>query len=595
MRLNEKGDRSRLMRAALQKEAVDLTITNVKFVNMFTGEIYGASVDVLDGTVVRVREEGEAGLPAREVYDGKGAYLIPGLIDVHMHVESTMLTPENMSRALVPWGITTVCTDPHEIANVMGVEGVRFMLENSQKSALRQYVLAPSCVPAVPGVESTGAEFGAAEVGRILDMEGVVGIAELMDFIGVYTDSPRMHSIIDEGIRRGMYLQAHGPELVGKELAAYILGGPEGDHESYRRNEVSEKLRNGLHINLRAGSFVNDLDELVQGFKHHGWYDFVSLCTDDMHASDILEKGGLNNVIRLAIKAGIPPLMAVKLATFNSAREYGFDDLGAIGPGRLADMQLVRELDGGRPEAVFIRGRLVAKNGEYLGGDSPEGQAAVCGFPNTVNIPQIKTADDFVLKAPKGSGGTVRVPILKQSDARSFLNDLVYEELPVVDGAVSIKGRSDLTFMTVVNRYGNGKTTIALTQGRCSPHDGEGAYGTTVSHDSHNLVILYRKPEDALLIARRIKELGGGICVAERGKITGELPLPIAGLMSDLPCEPLAALIAQTEAAVQKLFGADKSLLFAATQSLPCIPGWVVTDYGLVNGKTQEVLEWGGE
>ena len=211
MRTVKTKNRSRLIQAALGKIPCDLTIGNVQFFNVITGEVYPASVDILDGFVVLVREEGqEAVLPSKSYYDGEGRYLIPGFIDTHMHVESTMMIPENLSRAILPWGTTTICTDPHEIGNVMGVEGVEFMLENAKKSKLRQYVLAPSCVPAVPGIENAGASFGAEEVGRILDMDGVVGIAEIMDYVGVINDAERMHSIIDEGEKRGMYLQGPG-------------------------------------------------------------------------------------------------------------------------------------------------------------------------------------------------------------------------------------------------------------------------------------------------------------------------------------------------------------------------------------------------
>ena len=199
MYAKKEKDRSRLMKAALQEIPCDLTVSNVRYLNIFTGEIYPAQVDILDGVVVRVREEGqETACPSREIYDGKDAYLIPGFIDVHMHVESTMMIPEQLSRAVLPWGTTTICTDPHEIGNVMGIEGVEFMLENAKKSALRQYVLAPSCVPAVPGLESSGASFEAPEIRTLLEKEGVIGIAEIMDFVGVYKDSPRMHAIIDE-------------------------------------------------------------------------------------------------------------------------------------------------------------------------------------------------------------------------------------------------------------------------------------------------------------------------------------------------------------------------------------------------------------
>ena len=347
MRTRKAKDRSRLIQAAMGQIPCDLTIGNVQFFNVITGEIYPASVDILDGFVVLVREEGqEAVLPSKSYYDGHGRYLIPGYIDTHMHIESTMMIPENLARAILPWGTTTICTDPHEIGNVMGLDGVRFMLANAKKSKLRQYVLAPSCVPSVPGMENAGAEFLAKEVGELLDMDDVIGIAEIMDYVGVIQDSERMHTIIDEGLRRGMFLQGHAPYCFGRELAAYRIGGPVSDHESVNADEVRAKLRAGMHINLRASSLIDNLSFLVDGCKDQPWRDFVSVCTDDVHAKDLLTVGHINNVVRKAVASGLDGREVVKMATFNAAREYGFDDLGAIAPGYIADIQLVDALDG---------------------------------------------------------------------------------------------------------------------------------------------------------------------------------------------------------------------------------------------------------
>ena len=363
MRTRKAKDRSRLIQAAMGQIPCDLTIGNVQFFNVITGEIYPASVDILDGFVVLVREEGqEAVLPSKSYYDGQGRYLIPGYIDTHMHIESTMMIPENLARAILPWGTTTICTDPHEIGNVMGLDGVRFMLENAKKSKLRQYVLAPSCVPSLPGMENAGAEFLAREVGELLDMDDVIGIAEIMDYVGVIHDSERMHTIIDEGLRRGMFLQGHAPYCFGRELAAYRIGGPVSDHESVNADEVRAKLRAGMHINLRASSLIDNLSFLVDGCKDQPWRDFVSICTDDVHAKDLLTVGHINNVVRKAVASGLDGREVVKMATFNAAREYGFDDLGAIAPGYIADIQLVDALDGSRPKAVFTEGVLVAED-----------------------------------------------------------------------------------------------------------------------------------------------------------------------------------------------------------------------------------------
>lgn len=582
-KLKEKN-RSRLIQAAMGKIPCDLTVKNVQYFNVFTGEIYPAEVDVLDGFVVRVRQTGEEPeQPAETVYDGQGRYLIPGYIDTHMHVESTMMIPENLSRAILPWGTTTICTDPHEIGNVMGVEGVRFMLDNARKSALRQYVLAPSCVPAVPELESTGASFGAKEVAEILDLDNVVGIAEIMDFVGVYQDDHRMHSIIDEGVKRGMYLQGHAPYVSGKELAAYRVGGPCSDHESATAAEVVEKLRCGIHVNLRASSLIDNLKTLVAGCRGHQWKDLVSICTDDVHARDLLTVGHINKVVRKAVQAGLSGCEAIKLATFNAAREYGFDDLGAVAPGYIADMQLVDTLDGCQPAAVFAEGRLVAENGVYIGSDRMEGTYA---FPNTVNIPQIHSAEDFRMKAPV-SGDTVKVKVIVPRSGNRILRDAQVMELPVKDGFVDISGHPDLVYVTVINRYGTGTQTTAIYKDFGLTR---GALASTISHDSHNLTVAYRSPEDAYLAAEALRQCAGGVCVVDGGEVT-LLPLPVAGLMSQMACSDVAGQIDTVQQKLDTMTDGTVTLLATAVMALPVLPGVIITDRGLVDGLSQQFIE----
>ena len=583
MRAIRDVDRSRLIKAAMGELACDLCVRNIKLLNVFTGDIYPAEVDVQDGVVVRVREEGEeALLPAAEYFDGEGRYLIPGFIDTHMHVESTMMIPENLSRAILPWGTTTICTDPHEIGNVMGLEGIRFMLENARRSELRQYVLAPSCVPSVPGKEGAGAVFGAEEVGELLDMEGVIGIAEIMDYIGVYNDSPRMHSIIDEGIKRDMYLQGHAPNVRGSELAAYRIGGPESDHESNNGDEVRAKLRAGMHINLRSSSLSGRLNYLVEGCRDLRWKDYVSICTDDVHARDLLTVGHVNNVVKMCIDLGLEPIEVIRMATLNPAREYGFKDLGAIAPGYAADMQLVDNLDGGRPYAVFMGGRLIAKEGRYLGKDKPEGGMS---FPNTVNIPQIRSAEDFRLRVPEGhKGDTITVNVLKPNEDNAKYKGLKPMELPVKDGCVDISGHPELCFVASVNRYGSGDMSIAVFADFGLL---KGAMASTVSHDSHNLTVVYKDAEDAYKASMELKACGGGVC-AVCGDFKDVLELPAGGLMSTETCETIAPHVDALKASIDKITDGTVKVLATAVISLPVVPGYVITDMGIVNGVNQE-------
>ena len=587
MRVNKTADRSRLIAAAMGKIPCDLTVGNIRLLNVFTGEIYPAEVDILDGMVVRVRTEGEdALLSSGEYYDGEGRYLIPGFIDTHMHVESTMMIPENLSRAIIPWGTTTVCTDPHEIGNVMGIEGVRFMLDNSKLSALRQYALAPSCVPAVPGKEATGAVFSAKEVGELLDTEGVIGIAEIMDFIGVYQDSERMHSIIDEGIKRDMYLQGHAPYVMGKELAAYRIGGPISDHESATAEEVRQKLRAGIHVNLRSSSLSGRLNFLVDGCRDLRWKDCISICTDDVHAKDLLTVGHINNVVKMCIEEGLEDVDVIRMATLNPAREYGFEDLGAIAPGYIADMQLVDELNGCRPHAVFAAGRLVAKDGRYLGEDKPSEKIDI---KNTVDIPQIHSAEDFLLRVPEGyAKDHITVNVLKPREDNRKLRVLVPTELPVKDGHVDISDHPELCFVSSVNRYGSGDmaTAVFADFGLL-----RGAMASTVSHDSHNLTIVYRDPDYAYKAAMELKSCGGGVCaVCGELDFSDVLELPVAGLMSTESCEKIAPHVEALKTSIDRITNGSVPVLATAVISLPVVPGYVITDLGIVDGLTQEFV-----
>lgn len=585
MRRENAVDRARLVDAAMQRVRCDLTVENVKLVNVFTGEVYPASVDVCDGVIVRVREPEESlEAPSARVYDGGGRYLLPGFIDAHVHIESTMMIPENFARVAVPWGVTAVCTDPHEIGNVKGTKGVEFMLENARRTKLRHFVLAPSCVPAVPELEGAGASFDAKDVASLLDAEDVVGVAEIMDYVGVYNNSVRMRSIIDEGVKRNVLLQGHAPFCTGKELAAYLLGGSRSDHESTTEWELIEKLRGGMNVNLRASSIEPGRSDFLNGIRCSRWLDNISICADDVHAKDVLERDTINYVIKLLLEDGWEPIDVMKLATINAAREYGFKDLGAVAPGYLADMQLVDEPDGRRPAAVFIGGELVAENGEYI---ADGGFAGGVVTENTVNMPQIQSPDDFSLRAPEGCKDSVEVTVMCRIKD-SVVRTKERMTLPVKDGCVSLEGFDDLQFVCVANRYGSGDKAIAVVKGFGLK---TGALATTVSHDSHNFTVFYKNALDAYLCAEELKRTGGGMCAANGGELISTLPLPVAGLMSTLPCGELSEQIENTENAMLSICDDSFRFLSAAVFALPVLPGLILTDRGLVDGLTQEFVE----
>ena len=383
---------------------------------------------------------------------------------------------------------------------------------------------------------------------------------------------------------RGMFLQGHAPFVTGAALAAYRIGGPVSDHESTCAAEVTEKLRNGVHINLRASSIVDNLSFLVDGCKDHPWRDFVSFCTDDVHASDLLTVGHINRVVGKAIEAGIDGKEAIKLATLNAAREYGFDDLGAIAPGYIADMQLVPELNGCRPAAVFVEGELAAENGVYVGADAWKKDVTL---PNTVNIPQITGPESFELRVPEGyTGSTITVNVLTPPFEGAIVRTAIPTELPVKDGKVDISADPTLDFVCCANRYGTGTKTIAVYR---NFHLDKGAIASTISHDSHNLTVIYRDEREAWLAADTLRRYGGGVCAVLEGE-ESHIALPAAGLMSLSTCEEVAAQIDEVQEKINRLSGNRLPVLASAILALPVLPSVVITDLGLVDGSNQTFI-----
>jgi adenine deaminase len=469
--------------------------------------------------------------------------------------------------------------DPHEIANVLGIEGVRFMLENAKKTPLRQFILAPSCVPSVPGTEDSGTNFSEHEIAELLDLPDVIGIAEIMNFLDTCTGEGKMSRIIEEGLKRDMYLQGHAPRLSGNTLAAYLLAGPESDHECRSAQECANKVRLGMHVNLKTSSLSNPLPEAMKGIKSFRWYDSISLCTDDVHAGLIFSEGHLNRVVGKAIECGADSLDAIRFASYNAAREYKFDDLGAIAPGYVADLQLVDCLDGRRPSHVFCKGKLVAENGDYLG-PSYDGQTL---FTNTMKLPYLNNCDDLGLAVPPDAEETLVV----YSKYDGSFNKAFYEKLPIIDGYVSIEHDPDIALACVCNRYGKRQMTIVPIRNFGITR---GAIASTVSHDCHNLTMIYRDPFDAWLAAKSLENSGGGIVIVDGGIITASLALPVAGLMSDLPIEKLAPRRAKAEQAVAELCNGRSSLLKIATLALAALPGAIITDKGILEGETQKFM-----
>ena len=583
----EPENRSALVDAAMGRIPCDLAIRNVRMLNVFTGEIYAAEVGIFGKHIACVSADPDGSgtgfsVEAREEVDGRGMYLIPGFIDAHVHIESSMVTCENMAAAVVPQGTTTVITDPHEVANVGGLDAVRYMIESSRDLPLRVYVMAPSCVPAVPGLEGAGAVFGAAEIGEILDMERVIGVAELMDFEGVLNNSPRMTAILDVGRGRQVFLQGHAPFVTGRRLNAYLAAGVESDHESQTTPEAREKLRLGMCVDARGGSLASNIPTLVAAVKDFRFLDDLCLCTDDRDPEDLIRRGHMNLAVKNAVKAGLTPEQAIRCATLNVAREVGLRNLGGVAPGWVADLQIVPDLSAPKPVAVFHEGRLVAENGRLTVALPQRTFAAESLDTMKVEVP---SPERLRIEAPEGCGASVRVNVPAFDSPDTLVTALAVEEIPVRDGFLDISGDPDLKYVAILNRHGAGNMAVGVMRGYGTR---EGAVASTVSHDCHNLTVVYDRPENAVVAIRALIASRGGHCAVKDGSVVGLLPLPIYGLLSPLPCGELVERVDAMNAALRSLGIATKNpVMRIVCLALPVIPKGKFTDRGLVDVDAQ--------
>lgn len=588
-------DRSALVEAALGKRPMDLVIRNVNMVNVFTGEIYPAKIGIYDGFIahieadpdgfIRVDVESYTPMEGKEEFDGGGMYIIPGLIDTHVHIESSMMTPANFARTVIPQGTTTIITDPHEIGNVLGVEGVRYMLEASEDLPMRQYILVPSCVPSAPGLETAGAVFGPEEVARMMEWERVLGLAEVMDFPGVIYGNERMKQILKVALERDGFIQGHSPTLRGRALSAYLCAGPRSDHEITVAAEAREKIRLGMTVDARESSISQNLKELIPAIRDFCHPMNFTLCTDDREPDDLLHQGHMNYVVRRAIEEGLEPVDAIRCATLHAAQSIGLENLGAVAPGYAADLVILPSLSEMKPSYVFFQGRLVAEKGK-LTVDIPSKE-----FPlekeNTIRISPLKP-EDFRIAAPI-SEGKIPTRVISYITEDSLYTEFNIEELQVRDGFLDISNAEGLNYVAVFQRHGStGNRSIGVVGNFGLT---EGAIASTVSHDCHNLTVVASNPQDAALAANTLIECGGGLACAQYGKVIAILPLPIAGLMSPLSCEQLAVQTSNMKKALKNLgIPGENPLLRIATLTLAVIPKAKITDMGLVSVIEQEFV-----
>jgi adenine deaminase len=559
---------SDLVRRARGDEPVDLLLKNAQVVNVFAGEVHRADVAITGSVIAGVG----AGWEAREVVDLDGRYLAPGFIDAHVHIESALVAPREFARAVVPHGVTTVVTDPHEIANVAGLDGIRFMLADARGAPFTMFVNASSCVPATH-METSGAALSAADLASLRDEPDVLGLAEVMNFPGVVFGDPAVLAKLEAF--RDRVMDGHCPGLSGRELNAYAATGIGSDHECTTLDEAREKLRLGMTIFVREATNAHNLRTLLPLLTPENERRFC-FCTDDRVPADLLAEGSIDHLVRLAISEGVPPLTAIRLATLNPAEHFRLRDRGAVAPGRRADLVVFDDLASPRPDLVYVAGRAVAGGGRMLDGIAapPRASAVSPAVLQTVRIdwPRVD------LRIP-ATGRRVRV--IGAIPDQILTEHLVVEAATRHGEAVADPAR-DLLKMAVIERHGRGGGVgLGFVAGVGLAR---GAIAGTVAHDHHNLVVIGADDVSMLTAARAVAGAGGGQAVAEGARVIALLPLPIGGLMSDLPIEAvrdrMAALISAARALGSRLHDPFMAMSFLA---LEVIPKLKLTDVGLVD------------
>lgn len=580
-----KEERRELIKVAMGYSNATLKLENANLVNVFSGEIYLANIYIYKKYIADIVEvEKDSFKKADKIIDIQEKYLVPGFIDSHLHIESSHLTPYHFAEAIIPKGTTTIIADPHEICNALGEEGLNYMLKASENLPMNQYFLVPSCIPSVMKLENTGAEFDADLVDKLLEKDRILGLGEVMDYIGVIHNDKRMEDIIDVAYRKNMFLQGHSPELQGSELSAYLCGGPYTCHETRDGVHAIDKIRKGMTVDARESSISKNIASIIENIKSFKSPRNLTLCTDDREPKDILEKGHINDCVRVAIKAGLEPIEAIRAVTLNTAQIYRLDKRGAIAPSYFADMLVIDNLKDINVEKVFFEGELVAENNKLLVQiNKPHIDLE---NKNTINIDELKV-EDFMIKAPIENGKLEIVGMEYINKISSVTRKKTFT-VNVKDGYVDLEG-DELNFAISINRYGKKTKAIAVVE---NFYVNRGAIATTYSHDSHNLTIIYKKPIDALVAAQRVKNIAGGIVVVENEKVVKELPFPIGGMLSKNSAYELGNYIVDMNKVLRD-YGIESAspITRPSTLSLIVIPEVKLSDMGLIDVVKQEIIK----
>ena len=578
-----------LIATAAGRAPADMVIKGGVWVNVHTREVLpGHDIAIRHGRIACVIPDASAQTgPQTEVIDASGRYMIPGLCDGHMHIESGMLTPAEFARAVIPHGTTTMFTDPHEIANVLGLDGVRMMHDEALLQPINIFTQMPSCAPSAPGMETTGYEITAEDVAEAMGWPGIIGLGEMMNFPGVANADPKMLAEIAATQNAGKTVGGHyaSPDL-GSDFAAYVAGGPADDHEGTSEADAIARVRQGMRSMLRLGSAWYDVEAQITAVTEQGLdpRSFI-LCTDDCHSGTLVNEGHMNRVVRHAIACGCDPLVALQMATLNTATHFGLErELGSLTPGRRADVILTSNLETLPIEHVIARGKTVSINGETLV------ECPHYDWPGTarqtVHLGHNLQAQDFEISAPSGANA-VRANVIGVVENQAPTKALQVD-LPVQDGLV--EGQGDTCQIALVERHqATGGVTNAFVSG--FGYTGRMAMASTVAHDSHHMIVVGTDRVQMALAANRLAEVGGGMCLFKDDTERALVELPIAGLMSDRPATEVAA---QADNLIAAMRDCGCTLNNANMQhsllALVVIPELRLSDLGLVDVRSFDFI-----
>ncbi len=560
-----------MIEASLGDKEIDLLIKNGKVINVFSGEIEKKDVAIYKGIIV-----GFGDYRARKILDIKGEFLCPGLIDGHVHIESSMLTIPRFAQAVIPHGTTTVVIDPHEIANVMGIDGIKFMVESSKRIPLNVFIMLPSCVPAT-NLETSGAKLDAKDLKPLFKEDRIIGLAEMMNFPGVINRDPEVLKKIEMANRK--IIDGHAPGLSGKNLYAYLMANIRSDHECTKPEEALEKLRNGMWIMIREGSTAKNLKDLlpIVNTKNSRRFLFV---TDDRHPKELVEDGHIDSLIKISISSGLDPILAIQMATINPSQYFGLNNLGAIAPGYRADLISLEDLKKFKIKKVFKDGSLVFNNGRTL--ISYDKKLKLSIKTKSVRIKPLSD-ESFIIKSDKAYAKVIKI-IPDQ-----IVTEKVVKRVILKDGIAYPDIKEDILKIAVIERHrATGNIGVGFVQGFGLK---KGAIGSSISHDSHNIIIVGTNDIDMLKAAEAISEMGGGLVAVSDKKVLESLALPIAGLMTDISVAEVQKRLSAIGKVVKSL-GCKLSDPFMTLSflSLPVIPELKITDKGLVDVNSFKIV-----